>query len=398
TDDGKTMYFSSKGHNSMGGFDIFKSERNGDKWSEPVNLGSPINTPGDDIYFILAHHSDKAFYSSSSQAADSTKDMDIYSIDLCDDIPETVINGLAMGVREGKISVEELPGNTPIGSFEIADGKYSVKLKHGKNYKFTLNTSGIEPASVTISVPYMCKVYDVYQELSFSQPGNPLVYKNAFFDIQKEAGNEKFSDYLSKADKKTLTNYSEISVNTQPVTVATTSTVPTSTTVVTTASTTTVSAVQTGITASTTTTSPTYTLSATVSASTTASSTSGKSTVTTISINNVLFDYDKADIKAEFKPELDKVADFLKNTNIKAKIEVAGHTDSKGSDDYNLALSRRRADAVANYLATKGINRSRIKAIGYGETKPVASNENPDGSDNPDGRAKNRRTEIVVIQ
>ena len=444
TEDGKTMYFSSKGHNSMGGFDIFKSERNGDKWSEPVNLGVPINTPGDDVYFLIAHNSDKAFYSSSSHSADSTKDMDIFSIDLCDDIPETVISGLAMGIKSGTISVEEKPGGNQVASFEIKDGRYSVRLQHGKNYKFILNTAGIEPATAEISVPKLCKVYDIYQELSFTQPGQPLVYKNAFFDIKTEAGKENYSDYLSKSDKSTLTNYSEVSVMTTPIVVATATTVPTATTVATgtttttastttttasthttsatTTTTTTASTQTTAATATTTTTASTHTTSATTTTTTTASthttavtptttatasthtttttttSTTGSTTTTTISINNILFDYDKSEIKAEFKSELDKAVEFLKNTNKKAKIEVVGYTDSKGSDEYNLALSKRRANAVANYLATKGISRSRIKTVGYGETKPIASNENPDGSDNPDGRAKNRRTEIVVIQ
>ena len=111
-----------------------------------------------------------------------------------------------------------------------------------------------------------------------------------------------------------------------------------------------------------------------------------------------MFDYDKSNLKREFTSELDKVVDFLKNANKKAKIEVAGHSDSKGSDPYNLALSKRRANAVAAYLTSKGINKSRIKAIGYGESKPVAANENPDGSDNAEGRAQNRRTEIIVVQ
>lgn len=102
-------------------------------------------------------------------------------------------------------------------------------------------------------------------------------------------------------------------------------------------------------------------------------------------------------MRGEFSSELDKVVDFLKTAK-NAKIEISGYADGKGSDEYNLALSKRRASAVATYLASKGASKSRIKTIGYGETKPLAPNENPDGSDNPEGRAKNRRTEIVVIQ
>ena len=78
-------------------------------------------------------------------------------------------------------------------------------------------------------------------------------------------------------------------------------------------------------------------------------------------------------------------------------MEVAGHTDSKGTDEYNQALSERRARAVYDYLGSKGIGAERmVGPVGYGESKPIAPNTNEDGSDNPDGRAKNRRTELNV--
>ena len=78
-------------------------------------------------------------------------------------------------------------------------------------------------------------------------------------------------------------------------------------------------------------------------------------------------------------------------------IELSSHTDSKGSDSYNMTLSRNRAKGVVEYLITKGISTKRLVAKGYGETQPVAPNENPDGSDNPEGRAKNRRTEFKEL-
>ena len=458
TADGKTMYFSSMGHNSMGGYDVFKSERIGDKWSDPVNLGVPINTPGDDIYFVIAHQRDEAFYSSSSKATDGTKDMDIYRIDLCDDIPFTTISGLATGVSNGHILIAEKETGKEISSIEIINGKYVVKLDHGKNYKFTLLTTEIEPATAEISVPKMCKVHDIYQELAFTKAGQPFVYKNAFFDIKKEAGSGNYSEFLAKANKNSFSDYSEVSVNTIPApdasastaanasvasthtttatseipvtstqtttaisgttvvtsthtntatsgtivasthTTTATSEIPVTSTQTTTAiSGTTVGTKQTTTSASETAAS-THTVSNTSGTTTTTTLTSGGTTTTTILINNILFDYDKSAIKEEFKSELDKAVDFLKNTNKKAKIEVVGHTDSKGGENYNLILSKRRAEAVASYLASKGISRGRIRALGYGETKPIVSNENPDGSDNPEGRAKNRRTEIVVIQ
>ena len=79
------------------------------------------------------------------------------------------------------------------------------------------------------------------------------------------------------------------------------------------------------------------------------------------------------------------------------RVRVEGHTDSKGSDAYNQRLSQRRAEAVVKYLIGKGIDPSRLEAVGFGEGRPIAPNQNPDGSDNPTGRAKNRRTEFHVI-
>ncbi len=111
--------------------------------------------------------------------------------------------------------------------------------------------------------------------------------------------------------------------------------------------------------------------------------------------NFLVFDYAKHDLLPESKLTLDTVVKFLK-AQPTIKFDISGHTDSKGSDTYNMALSKRRANAVSNYLASKGINKTRIKTVGYGESKPIVSNENPDGTDNPAGRMQNRRVEVNV--
>ena len=82
--------------------------------------------------------------------------------------------------------------------------------------------------------------------------------------------------------------------------------------------------------------------------------------------------------------------------NPTVSIQVSGHTDSRGNDDYNLRLSKDRAQAVVNYLIRNGISSSRLKAVGYGETRPIARNENEDLTDNPVGRQLNRRIEISI--
>ena len=112
---------------------------------------------------------------------------------------------------------------------------------------------------------------------------------------------------------------------------------------------------------------------------------------------DVLFDFNKWDIKKKAEPTLFKLVKAVKGLKVK-EILVEGHTDSKGSDEYNLGLSQRRADAVKTWLIEQGglSPDTNILTKGYGETKPVAPNTKPNGSDNPEGRAKNRRVEIYI--
>ena len=110
---------------------------------------------------------------------------------------------------------------------------------------------------------------------------------------------------------------------------------------------------------------------------------------------DVLFDFDKATLKKDAEPSLQKVATVLK-ANPTAKVGIDGHTDGKGADAYNQTLSEQRAASVKQWLVTAGVNGANITTRGWGKTKPVAHNAKPDGSDDPEGRAKNRRVEIVV--
>ncbi|HZC00992.1 MAG TPA: OmpA family protein [Gammaproteobacteria bacterium] len=111
---------------------------------------------------------------------------------------------------------------------------------------------------------------------------------------------------------------------------------------------------------------------------------------------DVLFDFDKAEIKPEAERTLDQVGTVIGQFP-EGKVLIEGHTDSKGSPDINLELSKRRAEAVKDWLVKKkGVPESIITSRGSGETKPVAPDTNPDGSDNPQGRQQNRRVEITV--
>ena len=111
---------------------------------------------------------------------------------------------------------------------------------------------------------------------------------------------------------------------------------------------------------------------------------------------DVLFDFDKADIKKEAEPSLRKVATVI-NANPGAKVAIDGHTDGKGTDAYNQTLSEQRAASVKQWLvANAKVDGGNVDTRGWGKTKPMAHNAKPDGSDDPEGRAKNRRVEIVV--
>ncbi len=114
-------------------------------------------------------------------------------------------------------------------------------------------------------------------------------------------------------------------------------------------------------------------------------------------LNNIYFDLDKYDIKPEAARELDKLVELL-NDNPEIKIEMSSHTDSIASREYNITLSQRRAESTVNYLVKKGIDPQRLVAKGYGEDRPIARNTNPDGTDNPDGRQRNRRTEFKILE
>ncbi len=109
--------------------------------------------------------------------------------------------------------------------------------------------------------------------------------------------------------------------------------------------------------------------------------------------DKVLFDFDKAQVRADAGKVLDALATALQKVPSRA-IEVRGHTDAKGSDDYNQALSERRAQAVVAALRQRGVAQD-ASARGYGEAQPVAPND-VDGRDNPGGRQLNRRVEIFV--
>jgi outer membrane protein OmpA-like peptidoglycan-associated protein len=108
------------------------------------------------------------------------------------------------------------------------------------------------------------------------------------------------------------------------------------------------------------------------------------------------FDFDISVLSQDYYDALERLYKFLnKNQNI--SVELSGHTDARGTIEYNIRLSNQRAQGVYDYLVKKGIKAKRLVPKGYGKSTPIAANENPDGSDNPEGRRLNRRLEVKII-
>jgi outer membrane protein OmpA-like peptidoglycan-associated protein len=111
---------------------------------------------------------------------------------------------------------------------------------------------------------------------------------------------------------------------------------------------------------------------------------------------DVLFDFDKSDLLPKADETLKKAADFIRERAKGGAVRIEGHTDAKGNDAYNQKLSERRAASVKNWFIAHGLSNMKFSTEGFGAKKPIAPNTKPDGSDDPDGRQKNRRVELVI--
>ena len=112
---------------------------------------------------------------------------------------------------------------------------------------------------------------------------------------------------------------------------------------------------------------------------------------------DVLFEFDKATLQSKAEETLVKAAALIQERSAGA-VRIEGHTDSIGNSAYNQKLSERRADSVRQWFMRNGLERLKFSVTGFGDTRPVAPNTKPSGADDPDGRQKNRRVEIVIAK
>ncbi len=201
TPDGNTLYFASNGHNSMGDYDIFKSilDENGN-WSQPENLGPPINTPGHDRYFVTTDEGAVGYYASDRDGGYG--ETDIYRIILyCKAVSATIIRGVVFSEDLKKavgatITVYDGKTGRLINNYaaDSTDGTYEMRLKTETNYKFRIEADGYMAHSGDFKVPQQCDYYSLFQEIKIEnmQDSSGRVYaqrafiNNAFFNIDKK--------------------------------------------------------------------------------------------------------------------------------------------------------------------------------------------------------------------
>ncbi len=348
--DGKSLYFSSKGHKGMGGFDIYKSVYDSatQTWSEPINLGYPINTPDNDVFFVSTPDGERGWYSSARE--DGLGFTDVYQVWLSDEIkedrpvtanndpeptpdPEPEPEPEPDPVIEEPDPIIEEPEPTPDPVIQEPEPQLALQPVTLLLRVVDENTKNPIDASIELlgaeGLPVnMSKVDQGTYQATFNDNNAGKQYQ---LNVQKEGYMYKsISVDIPQAGSSAQTLRRLL--NLDPLKV-------------------------------------------------------GYKSV----LRNIYFNYGKATLTEASSPELNKLKDML-SQNPNVMVEISGHTDSSGSKDFNKRLSQRRAQAVVDYLANAGIDRSKMKAMGYGEEQPLASNDDED-----EGRELNRRVEFKIL-
>ena len=348
TADGKELYFVSNRPGGVGGYDIYKSfkDENGE-WSEPINLGEPINTPGDEKSPFI--HTDTRTLYFSSNGRPGMGGYDIYYVKLNDDNEKLEVKNIGYPINTE---------NDEMGFIVSIDGKYgyfsSNNIKNesigGMDFYYFSLYNEAKPEEV-ILVKGNLKSDDTTKPIKATVQIKSMESKRITFIPVDEDGDYvasllKNEDYLLTIKGEDIVYQStyvaakdsitapviKLEMEVQPIEV-------------------------------------------------------GKH----YRLHNIYFAFNSADILANSQKVLDEFIVFL-NDHPTLQIGIEGHTDNVGSDEFNLILSENRAKAVYNYLVNNGIDANRLQYKGFGESSPIATN------DTEEGRAMNRRTEFVILK
>ena len=380
--DQKTLYFSSarQSPGRQGGTDIYRTTRTDDtwnNWSEPINMGKPINTNALDYYFTI-DAAGNAFTSRANKALEGAQ-LDLYVL-----VPKTFKINLT-GVVLNEKTQQPIPGaavevrvkdKEPVKLRAAANtAKFETKMPEVTEYTIATTAEGYLPKEQKFTLPVLEKDTTVMLDILLRPVAKKLLITGTVFNKKTDeqiagakvgivykrdrkvnynvvAEKGSFEKEIPKTGWYILTASAEGFLNaTDSVEVESEELSPVTKDLY-------LEPIEIGV---------------------------------TVRLKNIYFDFDRTTLKKESFTELNKVADLLKQ-NPSVEIEIAGHTDNKGADDYNANLSQGRSQAVVDYLISQGIADSRLSAHGYGESKPIDTN------DTEAGRANNRRVEFTVLK
>ncbi len=195
--DGKTLYFSSKGHGSMGGFDVFKSTYEKGKWSTPQNIGFPINSADDDVCFVLTASGDYGYYTSIKPEGKGKRD--VYKVSFLDELNKpklTLLKGTITDKKTGEplkatIEIYDNDNGKLVGVFESnsTTGKYMVSLPAGVNYGLSVKAPGYLFYSENFNIAKDAAFKEVVKDIGLDklEVGKKVVLKNIFYEYNKSS-------------------------------------------------------------------------------------------------------------------------------------------------------------------------------------------------------------------
>ncbi|MEM6641707.1 MAG: OmpA family protein [Bacteroidota bacterium] len=373
--DDETLYFSSSGHFSVGGEDLFVSKRLDDSWenwSEPVNMGKGINTLNSDRYLAVPSTGTRGYIAAQNKFG-TNENEDLYEFILPPRLrPETLINVKGIVTNEDAKGVpviiryfdQESGDELGLAVSSAEDGSYALSLPAFKKYDVIVDMKGYLYYDTELD---LIDLSQYYPAKSFKE-----IVGTRFNDLKQSEGNfqgftEDFGNYLA------LDRTGDMQQNFDDLLKLTTKYDLESETVR--------KLLQEAKYA--------YLLELEKQREVTQDHEVNEIQVgATFNVENLFFDFGKATLREESKQELDRLYDIMDKSEI--VVEFGGHSDNVGTDETNLQLSQARVSSVKSYLVDKGIDSRRITAVGYGETQPIADNATEGG------RQKNRRVELKI--
>jgi outer membrane protein OmpA-like peptidoglycan-associated protein len=376
--DDRTLYFASDRNvpGKFGKTDIYKATRLDDtwqNWSTPVNMGSPINTAGGEMYFCI-DRSGNVFMSRAVIGEGGTLDLfKLIPRDIKVLVQGTVYNEKTQQPIQATVEVKPAD-NQAIILHTMTNGKFQTPIPEVNGYSISAKQEGFMPKELSFALPKLGNDTTLYIDIYLTPIAKKLIIAGSVYDaktmkpinanlqvqlktdrrinFQPLVGEGHYEQDIKQLGWYMFTATASGYVNTvDSVQVISEDQTPVLKDII-------MKPIEVGM---------------------------------TVRLKNIYFDFDKTTLKKESFVELDKVVDFLRR-NPTVEIKIEGHTDSKGSDEYNLNLSQGRSQSVVDYLSSQGIDRSRLSAQGYGESKPIDTN------DTDAGRANNRRVEFTIVK